>query len=214
MVETIAIVPGSPPWLRLARIARWLAALTLVLLGIEGTIGVIAGILAGSVALIAFGLDSAIEGLASVIVLWRFTGTRMISPTAERRAQKWVAISFYLLAPYVAVEAMEKLIEGTAAETSWLGIALTAGTLLLCPWLGIAKQRVGAKLESRATYGEGTQNVLCAFLAGAVLVGLAANSLFALWWVDPAVALLIAAICVREGQKAWRGEECGCVACG
>ena len=119
--------------------------------------GVIAGILAGSIALVAFGLDSAVEGLASVIVLWRFTGTRTISPTAERRAQKWVAVSFYLLAPYVAVEAVEKLIEGTAAETSWLGIALTAGTLVLCPWLGIAKQRVGAKLESRATYGEGTK---------------------------------------------------------
>ena len=211
---TVAIAPGSPSWVRLARIAKLLAALTLVWLGIEGTVGVIAGILAGSVALIAFGLDSAIEGLASVIVLWRFTGTRTISPTAERHAQKWVAISFYLLAPYVAIEAIEKLIEGTAAETTWLGIALTAGTLMLCPWLGMVKQRVGAKLESRATYGEGTQNMLCAFLAGAVLVGLAANSLFGLWWLDPSIALVIAAMCVREGYKAWQGEQCGCATCG
>ena len=211
---TIAMAPGSPPWLRLARIARLLASLTLVWLGIEGTVGVIAGIIAGSVALIAFGLDSAIEGLASIIVLWRFTGTRTISPTSERQAQKWVAVSFYLLAPYVAIEAVEKLIEGTAAETSWLGIALTTGTLFLCPWLGIAKQRIGAKLESRATYGEGTQNVLCAFLAGAVLIGLTGNSLFGVWWLDPAVALMIAAICIREGQKAWRGDGCGCATCG
>jgi divalent metal cation (Fe/Co/Zn/Cd) transporter len=209
----LGVAPGSQSWLRLARLAKILASLTLVWLGIEGAVGVIAGILAGSIALVAFGLDSAIEGLASIIVIWRFTGTRTISPVAERHAQKWVAVSFYLLAPYVAAEAIETLIEGAAAETSWIGIGLTAGTLVLCPWLGLAKQRIGAKLESRATYGEGTQNVLCALLAGAVLVGLAANTLFGLWWLDPAIAILIAAICVREGHKAWQGEQCGCTAC-
>jgi divalent metal cation (Fe/Co/Zn/Cd) transporter len=113
----------------------------------------------------------------------------------------------------VAAEAIETLIEGAAAETSWLGIVLTAGTLVLCPWLGRAKQRIGEKLGSRATYGEGTQNVLCAVLAGAVLVSLAANTLFGLWWLDPAIALAIAVACLREGQKAWRGEECGCAIC-
>lgn len=213
MVANIDVTPGGSSWLRLARLAKLLSSLTLVWLGIEGTVGVIAGVLAGSIALIAFGLDSAIEGLASVIIIWRFTGTRTISADAERRAQRWVAISFFLLAPYVAAEAVETLIEGTAAETSWLGIILTAGTLVICPWLGLAKQRIGEKLGSRATYGEGTQNVLCAILAGTVLVGLAANTLFGLWWLDPAIALLISAICVREGQKAWRGEECGCATC-
>src|SRR5215469_9924978 len=138
MAAQIDVLPGSLPWLRLARRARILATLTLVWLGIEGGIGVIAGILAGSIALVAFGLDSAIEGLASVIVLWRFTGNRTTSADAERRAQKWVAISFFLLAPYVVAEALETLIEGAAAETSWLGIGLTAGTLVLCPWLGRA----------------------------------------------------------------------------
>lgn len=218
MTETVAlnlqVAPGSPTWLRLARLAKLLAAVTLVWLGIEGVVGAIAGILAGSIALVAFGLDSAIEALASIIVIWRFTGTRTISPDAEGRAQKWVAVSFYLLAPYVAVEAVEKLIEGTVAETSWIGIGLTAGTLVLCPLLGIAKQRIGGKLGSRATYGEGTQNVLCAILAGAVLVGLAGNTLFGLWWLDPSIALVIAFICVREGYKAWQGEPCGCSTCG
>ena len=213
MVADIGITPASPSWLRLARLAKFLSSLTLVWLGIEGAIGVVAGIVAGSIALVAFGLDSAIEGLASVIVIWRFTGSRTISADAERRAQRWVAISFFLLAPYVAVEAIETLIEGAAAETSWLGIGLTAGTLLICPWLGRAKQRIAEKLGSRATYGEGTQNVLCAILAGAVLVGLAANTLFGLWWLDPAIALVISVICVREGQKAWRSEECGCATC-
>jgi divalent metal cation (Fe/Co/Zn/Cd) transporter len=214
MSESVITTPGSPPWLRLARIARLLSALTLAWLTIEGAVGVIAGVIAGSIALVAFGLDSAIEGLASVIVLWRFTGSRTTSATSERTAQKWVAVSFFLLAPYVAIEAIETLIEGAAAETSWLGIALTAGTLVLCPWLGRAKQRVGERLGSRATYGEGTQNVLCAALAAAVLVGLVANTLFGFWWLDPTVALAISAICVREGQKAWRGKACGCTTCG
>src|SRR5215469_16323369 len=213
MVADINVTLGTASWLRLARRAKLLATLTLVWLGIEGTVGVVAGILAASIALVAFGLDSTIEGLASVIVLWRFTGRRTISETAERHAQKWVAVSFFLLAPYVAAEAIETLIDGAAAETSWLGIALTTGTLVLCPWLGRAKQRIGEKLGSRATYGEGTQNVLCAILAGAVLVGLAANTLFGLWWLDPVIALAISAMCVREGQKAWRGEECGCATC-
>ena len=141
MFADISITPGSPSWLRLARLAKLLSSLTLVWLGIEGAIGVVAGIVAGSIALVAFGLDSAIEGLASVIILWRFTGRRTVSADAERRAQRWVAISFFLLAPYVAVEATENLIEGAAAETSWLGIGLTAGTLVICPWLGRAKQR-------------------------------------------------------------------------
>jgi len=213
MVADIDVTPGSAAWLRLAHLAKILSSLSLAWLCIEGTIGVVAGLAAGSIALVAFGLDSAIEGLASVFVIWRFTGSRTMSAASERRAQKWVAISFYLLAPYVAAEAIETLINGTPAETSWLGIGLTAGTLLICPWLGRAKQRIAAKLGSRATYGEGTQNLLCALLAGAVLVGLVANTAFGLWWLDPTIALVISAICVREGQKAWRGEECGCATC-
>jgi divalent metal cation (Fe/Co/Zn/Cd) transporter len=204
---------GSRSWLRLARLAKLLSSLTLALLGIEGAIGVVAGILAGSIALVAFGLDSVIEGLASVIVICRFSGSRTVSPDAERRAQRWVAIGFFLLAPYVAAEAIETLIDRAAAETSWLGIALAAGTLVIRPWLGLAKPRIAEKLGSRATYGEGTQNLLCAILAGAVLVGLAANTLFGLWWLDPTIALLIAAICVREGHKARQGEPCGCASC-
>jgi hypothetical protein len=99
MVADIDVTPGSQSWFRLARLAKLLSSLTLVWLGVEGTIGVVAGVLAGSIALVAFGLDSAIEGLASIIVIWRFTGNRTISSDAERRAQKWVAISFFLLAP-------------------------------------------------------------------------------------------------------------------
>ena len=116
MVANIDIAPGSPPWLRLARLAKRLSLLTLLWLSIEGAVGVVAGVLAGSIALVAFGLDSAIEGLASVIVIWRFTGSRTISADAERRAQKWVAISFFLLAPYVAAEGPHRAGPAAAAQ--------------------------------------------------------------------------------------------------
>src|SRR5207253_1153186 len=172
----------------------------------------LAGLLAGSVALIGFGLDSAIEGFASVIIIWRFTGARTLSGSAERRAQRLVAVQFFLLAPYVAVEAIRTLAEGQHPGASWLGIGLSISSLIGMPVLGQAKRRIGARLGSVATKGEGAQNLLCAYLAGALLVGLLGNALFGLWWLDPAVALLIAAVAVKEGIEAWRGEACGCSA--
>src|ERR1700748_2852522 len=122
MVADVGITRGSQSWLRLARRAKFFSTLTLIWLGIEGTVGVVAGILAGSIALVAFGLDSAIEGLASVIVLWRFTGSRTLSEHSERRAQELVAVSFFLLAPYVAFESLHTLIVEHHAETSVVGM--------------------------------------------------------------------------------------------
>jgi divalent metal cation (Fe/Co/Zn/Cd) transporter len=174
----------------------------------EGAIAMVAGLVAGSIALVGFGLDSAIEGLASVIVIWRFTGSRLHSERAERRAQELVAVSFFLLAPYVAVEAVRTLTGGEHPETSWLGIALAVASLVGMPLLGVVKKRIGARLGSVATRGEGAQNVLCAYLAGALLVGLLGNALFGAWWLDPTVALVIAGLAVREGVEAWRGEGC------
>jgi divalent metal cation (Fe/Co/Zn/Cd) transporter len=177
-------------------------------MSVEGAAGLAAGIAAGSIALTGWALSSVVEGLASVIVIWRFTGSRTLSETAERRAQKSVAISFWLLAPYVAVEAINKLVSGQRAGTSLLGIALTALSLLFMPLLGVAKHRLGTRLDSGATTGEGTQNLLCAYLAAAVLAGLAANGLFGWWWLDPLIALLVAAAAIREGLESWRGEDC------
>jgi divalent metal cation (Fe/Co/Zn/Cd) transporter len=205
--------PRSDEWLRLARRTRMLSWLSLAWLTVEGTVAIVAGIMAGSVALIAFGLDSAIEGVASIVIVWRFSGSRMLSERAERRAQRLVAIQFFILAPFITYEGLEKLIGGGDVETSWLGIGLTIATLLICQPLGMAKRRLGARLGSGATVGEGTQNLLCSYLAIAVLVGLLANTLFGIWWLDPLVALGIAAIAVREGQKAWRGEGCACASC-
>jgi divalent metal cation (Fe/Co/Zn/Cd) transporter len=203
----------SAEWLRLARLARMLSWLTLGWLGIEAGAAIGAAVVAGSVALLGFGLDSGIEALASVIVIWRFTGTRLASPAAERRAQKMVAVSFWLLAPYIAVEAIRALAGSDRAGTSIAGIVLTAGTALFEPLLGTAKRRIGTRLGSAATAGEGTQNLLCAYLAIAVLAGLLANTLLGAWWLDGAVALAIAGWALLEGRRAWAGRSCACAQC-
>jgi divalent metal cation (Fe/Co/Zn/Cd) transporter len=195
-------------WLRAARRARLLSWLSLAWMTVEGAVGVVAGAVAGSIALVGWGLGSAIEGLAAVIVIWRFTGSRTHSDTAERSAERAVAVSFFLLAPYIAVEAIRALAGGEHPETSVLGIVITASSVVLMPALGIAKRRLGAQLGSGATAGEGTQNLLCAAQGAAVLIGLAANAAFGAWWLDAVVALGLAAFAVKEGREAWRGEGC------
>jgi len=204
----VAVARGVGTRARLVRRAKLLSWLSLGWMTLEGAVAITAGIVAGSVALVGFGIDSAIEGMASVIVIWRFTGSRTFSAGAEQRAQKLVAVSFFLLAPYIAQDAIRTLAAGDHPLTSVVGIGLSIGSVALMPVLGRAKRRVGAALESAATAGEGTQNLLCAYMAAGVLVGLVANSLFGLWWLDPGVALGIAAVAIREGRAAWRGEMC------
>ena len=193
---------------RLIRRAKALSWLSLAYMTVEGAVGITAAILAGSVALLGFGLDSAIEGLASVIVIWRFTGSRRLSELAEQRAQRLVAITFFLLAPYIAQDAIRTLIGGEHPSTSWLGIGLSISSIIVMPLLGKAKQRIGERLGSGATAGEGAQNMLCAYLAAGVLTGLALNTALGWWWADPTVALGIAALALREGRETWRGEGC------
>lgn len=205
---TAATGPSSSEYLRLTRLAKLLSWASLAYMTIEGAVGLFAGVVAGSIALVGFGIDSAIEGFASLIIIWRFTGSRVHSEEAEARAQKLVAITFFLLAPYIAIEALRDLIGANHPEASWLGIGLAASSLVLMPALGIAKQRIGERLGSAATKGEGAQNLLCAYMAAALLVGLAGNALFGLWWLDPAAALVIAGLAVNEGRESWRGESC------
>lgn len=204
---------AAPPLSRaryeeLARRVRLLSWVSLAWMTAEGGIAILAGVMAGSIALIGFGIDSAIEGLASGIIVWRFTASRMHSAAAETRAQKLVAAQFFLLAPYVAFESAQALLTGERPEVSWLGIALATTSVIGMPLLGIAKQRLAIQLGSAATMGEGRQNLLCAYLAGALLIGLLANAFWGAWWLDPVVGLLIAAVAVKEGREAWRGEGC------
>jgi divalent metal cation (Fe/Co/Zn/Cd) transporter len=193
---------------RLIRQAKTLAWLSLAWMTIEGAVAISAALAAGSIALLGFGLDSVIEALASIIVIWRFTGNRRHSNTSERRAQQLVAISFFLLAPYIAQDAIRTLINGTRPASSPVGIALAISSIVLMPLLGHAKQRIGSELESGATAGEGTQNMLCAYLAAGVLAGLLLNTAIGIWWADPAIALAIAALAIHEGRQTWNGEGC------
>ncbi|MER5418392.1 cation transporter [Streptosporangium roseum] len=194
-------------WLRDARRARTLSLATLAWLGAESALGLAAGLGSHSVALIGWGVSSLVEALASLIVVWRFTGSRTHSADAEDKARKAVAISFWLLAPYLLVHVAHDLEAGHRAVPSVLGIVVTSVSLVSMPLLGRAKRRLGARLHSAATSGEGTQNLLCALLAAGVLAGLGLNAI-GCWWADPVMAVLLAAVAVREGRKAWRGHSC------
>lgn len=197
---------------RLVRRARLLAWAANGWHLIEFAIAVAAGLAAGSVALVGFGIDSAIEALAGFIIVWRFAARRADSESAERRAQQLVAVSFFVLAAYVGVEAVRALAGAAHPETSWVGIGLAAFTALTMPLLARAKQRVGLQLGSAATVSEGAQNRVCAYLSVALLAGLLANTLAGWWWADPVAALAIAGVAAREGRGSWRGEAC-CDAC-
>jgi divalent metal cation (Fe/Co/Zn/Cd) transporter len=192
----------------LTRRVRMLSWLTLDWLLIDGAVGMTAGITANSVALIGWGLDSAIQAAAALIIIWRFTGNRVHRQEAERFAQKIVAVSFLLLVPYIVIASIDHLVTGNAAGASWIGIILAGIDVVLMPFMGIAKKRLGGQLSSQATSGAGVQNILCAYLSVAVLVGLAANAIFGLWWADPVVALMVAVVCLQTGIRTWRGNDC------
>jgi len=204
---TTVLEHGSSAWQRAAAQARWLSWASLAYMAAEGAVAIAAAVLAGSVALLGLGADSLIEGAGSIIIVWRFSGTRTLSEGAERRAQQVVALSFFALAPYIAYEAIAKLASGEHPATSWLGIGLSVISLIIMPFLGTAKKRLGTQLDSEATTGSGIQNLLCAYLAAAVLVGLLANTLADWWWLDPVIGLGIAAWAIWEGVESWHGED-------
>lgn len=198
-------------WHRAAAWARRLAWVTLAFVAVEGTVGLWQGLESQSIALTGWALGAIPEGLASVMVLWRFTGSRTLSPTAERRAQLGVAISFWLLAPYIAMESVRHLFEERQADATTIGIAITVVALVQMPAIGRIQHKLGTRLGSAATKGEGIQNYLCGVQAAAVLLTLAVTAQWAGgWWLDPVIGLAVAGVAVWQGVRAWRGEDCGC----
>ena len=198
-------------WHRAVRFTKQLSWVSLVWMCAEGAIGLASGVAAGSVSLVGWGLASFVEGVAAVIVIWRFTGSRALSDTAELRAQKLVAISLFLLAPYLIAESLRDIIAGHHATASTLGIAITASSVVVMPLLGRTKRRLGRTLGSPATAGEGAQNLLCAAQAAIVLLSMTLIAISpSLWFFDPAAAGFIAYVAIREGRDAWRGESCEC----
>ncbi|HTT29171.1 MAG TPA: cation transporter [Solirubrobacteraceae bacterium] len=212
MVEVTPIVPGppSPEREQLVSRARLLAWIGLGWHIVEGAVAIGAGVVAGSVALVGFGADSAIEAAASVVVIWLMASGRASSERAERRAQQLIAASFGLLAAYIGVEALRDLVGGHHPAVSWVGVGLSVVTLLTMPPLAIAKRRVGEALGSSATASESRQSMLCAYLSAGLLIGLLANAIAGWWWADPVVALGIGAVAAREAREAWHGETCDC----
>ena len=193
---------------RLVRHARLLAWAGTAWHVVEFAIALGAGIVAGSIALVGFAVDSLIEALAGSVIVWLTMSGRLDSEAAERRAQRLIAVSYLLLAVYIVAADGRTLATGQHPDPSWIGIGLALVTAPTMPLLARAKRRVGLALGSAATAGEGTQNMLCAYLSVALLVGLGANALLGWWWADPAAALAIAAAAVKEGVDGWRGEAC------
>ena len=210
-----ATTPQTPArdagWLRTARRARWLSYFSLGWMIAEGVVGLVAGTETQSVGVIAWAIGSAVEGCAAAIVIVRLTGRNRFSETAERRAQKWVAASFVVLIPYILYQSLSKLLDGGQPHSNWLAVGLLASSIVLMPLLGWAKLRLGSRLGSAATAGEGIQNLLCALQGAVGLVGLLLGSAGA-GFLDRVAALVIAGIAAKEGAELWRGADCGCQA--
>jgi divalent metal cation (Fe/Co/Zn/Cd) transporter len=204
------VVRHSERGARLERRARLLACGGIAYHFLEFAIAVGAGLAAGSIALIGFGADSLIEAFAGFVVLWLFTGTRNRAVAGERRAQQLIAASFFVLAAYVGIESMRTLVGGHHPETSWVGIGLAVFTAVTMPLFARAKRQVGHQLGSSATVKEATQTQLCAYLSVALLVGLLLNAVAGMWWADPAAAIVISLVALKEGRESWRGEGCDC----
>jgi divalent metal cation (Fe/Co/Zn/Cd) transporter len=178
---------------------------------VEGVVGLIAGLNVNALSVIVWAASSFVEGLASMIVIWRFTGARTMSEDSERTAQRLVAGSFLLLIPFFVYEAIRRLIDGSDTTSSALGIAVTASAIVLMPALGRAKLRLGERLGSGATAGEGIQNLMCALQATAALIAVIGASA-GMSVIDPIAALVVAAIAARESIELWRGEGDDCCA--
>jgi divalent metal cation (Fe/Co/Zn/Cd) transporter len=211
-LQIVSPAQTAPSRARLVGRARLLAWAGLGWHVVEAGVALAAGVVAGSIALVGFGVDSLIEVAAGVVVLWLMTDARSASARAERRAQQLIAASFFILAAYVAIESLRDLLGNHHPDVSWVGIGLSLLTLATMPPLARAKQKVADQLASSATASESRQTMLCAYLSAALLVGLGANALFGWWWADPLAALALAGVAVREGADAWRGDACDCCA--
>jgi divalent metal cation (Fe/Co/Zn/Cd) transporter len=191
---------------RLGRRAQLLAGASVAYNVVEAVIAVAAGIVAGSVALIGFGLDSVVEVSSGLIILWQFR--HRLPESRERLALRLMAGSFFALAAYVGVESVRALASGSEPESSPVGIGLALASLAVMPFLSWAQRRTGRALGSSAVVADSTQTLLCTYLSAVLLAGLLLNATLGWSWADPVAGLVIAAVAVREGIEAWRGEGC------
>ncbi len=194
----------------LVRRGVWLAWFTIAWNSIEGIAGIAAGIAAGSIALIGFGVDSYVEVFAGAVIVWRLSKERhgeQLSDAAEARAVRLIAVTFLILAAGIGFESVRKLLVGAEPDESWFGIGLAVVSLIVMPLLARAKRRVGEQMGSRAVTADATETVLCVWLSAILLAGLGLNALFGWWWADPLAGLGIVYIAGREGIEHWRADE-------
>lgn len=191
---------------RLGRRAQLLAGASVTYNVIEAVVAVTAGLVAGSVALVGFGLDSVVEVSSGLIIIWQFR--HKMPETREKQALRLMAFSFFALAAYVTVESVRALIGSADPDPSPVGIGLAAASLVIMPFLSWAQRRTGRALGSNAVVADSTQTLLCTYLSAVLLVGLVLNATLGWSWADPIAGLIIAAVAVREGIEAWRGEGC------
>ena len=179
----------------------------------EGLISVFAGAAAGSISLVGFGLDSFVESLSGGVMIWRFSPGKKVSEEEEekieRRAEKFVAVTFFILSAYVLYGSINKLVLHEVPLASILGFIITILSLIIMPILYILKYRTGKQLKSRSLIADSKETLACCYLSGAVLIGLILNALLGWWWSDPVVGLIIVYFLVKEGIEAWKGE-CDC----
>ncbi len=188
---------------RLRRRGFGLEYASLVWMTVEAAVAIISGIIAASIALVGFGVDSVIESFAAAVVIWQLRGG---GEERETRAVHLIGITFFVLAAYLAAESIQDLIGHARPEHSIPGLAVTAAALLVMPGLAIAKRRTGQALSNRTLIADSAETAFCAFTSGAALVGLGLNSWLGWWWADPAAALVIGALAIREGLEAWEDD--------
>ncbi|WP_440105414.1 cation transporter [Streptosporangium sp. H16] len=203
---TAALGPGPARRALLTRRIRLLVAATITYNVIEAVVAITAGTVASSAALIGFGLDSVVEVASAAAVAWQFSAAD--PERRERSALRVIAVSFFALAAYVGFDAVRALLGEGEAEHSTPGLVLAALSLLIMPFLSYTQRRAGRELGSASAVADSKQTLLCTYLSAVLLVGLVLNSAFGWSWADPIAALAIAAVAVREGRQAWRGDAC------
>ncbi len=190
----------------LGRRAQWLAGASVAYNGAEAVLAISAGVVAGSAALVGFGLDSVVEVSSGLVILWQFR--HRLPESREQQALRLIALSFFALAAYVAQDSVRALVSGAEPDASPVGIALAATSLVIMPFLSWAQRRTGRALHSNAVVADSTQTLLCTYLSAVLLAGLGLNATLGWRWADPLAGLVIAAVALKEGLDAWRGEGC------
>jgi len=199
------VAPPEQETSRLRRRGFWLEYASMTWMTVEATVAIVSGLIASSIALIGFGLDSVIEFFAAAVVVWQLQGT--VSQERETRALRLIGGTFFVLAAYLTIESITDLVSQHRPGQSTAGIAVTAAALVVMPLLALAKRRTGQQLGNQVLIADAAESAFCAVTSAAALIGIGLNAWLGWWWADPVAALVIAGLAVREGIEAWTPDD-------